>query len=76
MFTTSMRKPRKLGQLYIIIKSILLFLRNIFLRILKKYKQLKETKKKTKNDKILLPNDKEVIVSKQRKKKEYRLTKN
>ncbi len=68
MFTTSMRKPRKLGQLYIIIKTDTFVSKKYFFENFEKiYKQLKETKK-NKNDKILLPNDKEIIISKQRKK--------
>ena len=63
MFTTSMKKPRKLGQLYIIIKQIRLFQKYFFENIEKIYKQLKATKK-SKKDKILLPNDKEIIISK------------
>tara|TARA_A100001011_G_scaffold400442_1_gene515022 strand:- start:945 stop:1979 length:1035 start_codon:yes stop_codon:yes gene_type:complete len=66
MFTTSMRKPRKLGQLYIIIKTDTFVSKKYFFENIDKiYKQLKVTKK-SKNDKILLPNDKEVIISKKR----------
>ena len=66
MFTTSIKKPRKLGQLYIVIKTdLFVSKKNFFKNLDKLYKQVKKTKK-NKNDKILLPNDKEIIISKKR----------
>ena len=66
MYTSSIRKPRKLGQLYIVIKTdLFVSKKNFFKNLDKLYKQVKKTKK-NKNDKILLPNDKEIIISKKR----------
>ena len=57
-----------LDSLYALIKTDTFVSKKYFFENLEKiYKQLKKTKK-NKNDKILLPNDKEVIISKQRKK--------
>lgn len=66
MFTTSMKKPRKLGQLYIVIKTDTYVSKNFFFKSLDKlYKEVRKTKI-NKNEKILLPNDKEINTQKKR----------
>ncbi len=66
MYGSSMYKPRKLGQFYIVIRSDAFVRKNMFVQNLEKmYSEIKKQKKKPRN-KIYLPNDKEIIESKER----------
>jgi len=66
MYKSSMSKPRKLGQFYIIIRSDAFVEKNNFIKNLSKMCRAVKKQKKNKNENILLPNDKEIITSKQR----------
>ncbi len=69
MFKSSMSKKRKLGQFYIVLRSDAFVKKNYFFKNLDKmYSEIKNQKKR-KNRNIYLPNDKEVIASKERSKK-------
>ena len=66
MYKSSMSKPRKLGQFYIVLRSDAFVGKNKFIKNLNKLcKEVKKQKNKT-NEKIYLPNDKEIITSKER----------
>ena len=68
MYKSSMSKPRKLGQFYIVIKVDAFVNKNNFIKNLNKMCKKVKNQKKKKNEKIYLPNDKEIITSKQRSK--------
>ncbi len=66
MYKSSMYKPRKLGQFYLFFKSDMFVNKTKFTKNLKKmYSQVKKQKKNS-NNKIYMPNDKEILISKQR----------
>ena len=66
MYKSSMSKPRKLGQFYIILRSDAFVRKNQFIKDLSKMCNRVKSQKKKKNEKIYLPNDKEIIISKER----------
>ena len=66
MYKSSMSKPRKLGQFYIILRSDAFVEKNNFIKNLNKMCLKVKKQKKKKNENIYLPNDKEIIISKQR----------
>jgi len=69
MYKSAMSKKRRLGQFYIVLRSDAFVKKNYFIKNLDKmYIKIKKQKKK-KNENIYLPNDKEVIASKERAKK-------
>tara|TARA_Y100000022_G_C13230699_1_gene367188 strand:+ start:443 stop:1474 length:1032 start_codon:yes stop_codon:yes gene_type:complete len=66
MYKSSMQKPRKLGQFYLVFKSDIFVNKDNFLKNLNKmYNQIKK-QKKAKNKKIYMPNDKEILIAKKR----------
>lgn len=68
MYKSSMSKPRKLGQFYLILRSDAFVKKNNFIRNLDKMCKKVKNQKKRKNSKIYLPNDKEILSSKERSK--------
>jgi len=66
MYKSSMSKPRKLGQFYIVLRSDAFVGKNDFIKNLNKMCTKVKKQKKKKNENIYLPNDKEIITSKQR----------
>ena len=64
MYKSSIKKPRKLGQLYIAIRVDSFVSRNNFVKdLIRMCKEVRSEKSRSKN-KIYLPNDKEIIESK------------
>ena len=66
MYKSSMTKPRKLGQFYIVIRSDAFVTKSFFEMNLNKMCQDVKKQKKKKSEKIYLPNDKEIIIAKKR----------
>ena len=66
MYKSSMSKPRKLGQFYMILRSDAFVEKNNFIKNLNKMCSAVKKQKNKKNEKIYLPNDKEIITSKKR----------
>ena len=66
MYKSSMSKPRKLGQFYMVLRSDAFVEKNNFIKNLNKLCSTVKKQKNKKNEKIYLPNDKEIITSKQR----------
>ena len=66
MYKSSMHKPRKLGQFYLIFRSDIFINKNNFLKNLNKMCNQVKKQKKSKNQKIFMPNDKEILIAKQR----------
>jgi LDH2 family malate/lactate/ureidoglycolate dehydrogenase len=67
MYKSSMKKPRKLGQLYIAIRSDSFISQKLFVNSL--VKMCKEVRSSNSKNKIFMPNDKEICESKIRLKK-------
>ena len=66
MYKSSMSKPRKLGQFYMVLRSDAFVEKNNFIKNLNKLCSTVKKQKNKKNEKIYLPNDKEIMTSKQR----------
>ena len=64
MYKSSMSKPRKLGQFYMILRSDAFVEKNNFIKNINKMCNAVKKQKNKKNEKIYLPNDKEIITSK------------
>ena len=68
MYKSSMSKPRKLGQFYLILRSDAFVKKNNFIHNLNKMYRKVKNQKKIKKNKIYLPNDKEILSSIERSK--------
>ena len=68
MYKSSMSKPRKLGQFYIILRADAFVKKNDFIKNLKRMCIKVKNQKKKKNENIYLPNDKEISTSRERSK--------
>jgi len=70
MYVYSMHKPRKLGQFYMVFKPNAALSLNSFLKRMQTLtSQVRKQKSRTKKDKVMMPNDPEIIEQKIRLKK-------
>ena len=69
MYKSSMHKPRKLGQFYLIFRSDIFINKNNFLKNLNKMCNQVKKQKKVKMKKFSVPNDKEILICKTKIKK-------
>ena len=70
MYTTSINKKRKLGQFYIVIRTDgCISSKKFKSRMLQLSKEIRKEPKKDKKSKVILPNDKEIIIMKRQIKK-------
>ena len=66
MFTSDIKKKRKLGQFYFIMKTDACISQNLFFKRMSTLKKQIKKEPNKKNHKILLPNDKEILTAKKR----------
>ena len=63
MFTTSLKKTRKLSQMYILIRTDGVISKTNFLKRMKNFSKMTRNQKAKKNKKVLMPNDPEIQTS-------------
>ena len=66
MYKSSIHKPRKLGQFYLVFKSDIFVNKKNFMKNLNEMCDQVKKQKKNKNSKIYMPNDKEILIAKER----------
>ncbi len=69
MYKSSIHKPRKLGQFYLVFKSDIFVNKKNFMKNLNEMCDQVKKQKKNKNNKIYMPNDKEILIAKERSEK-------